>query len=63
MSKNMPKQLRAAWKNVTEAGDFVELQTMGGIIRFDTNHDDEPANSLTADFRNFRIFSYSLGRV
>ena len=25
--------------------------------------DDEPANSLTADFRNFRIFSYSLGRV
>jgi hypothetical protein len=24
---------------------------------------DEPANSLTADFRNFRIFSYSLGRV
>jgi hypothetical protein len=39
MSKNMLKQLRAAWKNVAEARDFVELQTMNGIIGFDTDHD------------------------
>jgi hypothetical protein len=47
MSKNMPKQLRAAWKNVAEAGDFVELQTMGGIIGFDIDHDqDKPCQLL-----------------
>jgi hypothetical protein len=33
------KQLRAAWKKIGEAGDFVELETMGGIIGFDTDLD------------------------
>jgi hypothetical protein len=36
---------------------------VNGTIHIPEMHVDEPANSLTADFRNFRIFSYSLGRV
>jgi hypothetical protein len=39
--------------NIVRTGDVEELEGRA----------DEPANSLTADFRNFRIFSYSLGRV
>jgi hypothetical protein len=49
------ERLRRCSELSSQLVDLVSISTF--------EHADEPANSLTVDFRNFRIFSHSIGCV